>query len=218
MKSFSKLSIDEKIALAEMHAQNTLANPEIMSMVGNFNINPEYVNETLGFITDARTLNQQQKQEYSEQYTATSQRDEKLDLVESTYDATEGIARLVLANSDFKTALKIGIPLPSAINAKIERMRTFYDGVLNDTNLLPLMARFNKGAEALEAEKAEVEVLAAMQQQQQKEKGEAQVATQKRNEAMEKMIARDRELTTLLKIALGKRNDLLETVGLFVRS
>ncbi len=218
MESFSKLSIDEQISAVESKAKNILATTVILQSLSQFNITEEYIVETLTFALTARAKSDAQKKEYGEQFTATNQRNAKLKEVELAYDATQQIARMVMVNANFDTALKIGIPLPSRISAKIERIRSFYRGIINDANLMPLLGRFNKTTEVLQAELQEVEALAHIQQQQHKEMGEAQAATQERNEAVEIMIERNQELTTLLKIALGKRNDLLESVGIFVRS
>jgi len=65
----------------------------------------------------------------------------------------------------------------------------------------------------LAAEKEVVEEPAALRQLHAKEKGEAQLATQMRNVAVEVLTAKDRELCKLLKPATGKRNDLPEIVG-----
>ncbi|WP_075591195.1 hypothetical protein [Labilibacter marinus] len=218
MKSFSKLTIDEKISSVETKAKNSLANPEILEKLSLFNVNEEYVAQTLTCALTARSASQQQEKEYSEKLTATDRRDAALEEVELIYDDTMQLARMVMVNANFDTALKIGIQLPAAIGKKIERLRSFYAGITTDVNLLPLLTRFNRGIEVLQTEQQKVEELAELQRLQVQEKGEAQAATQERNEALEVMIERNREFTTLLKIALGKRNDLLESVGIFVRS
>ncbi|MBS2209824.1 hypothetical protein KEM09_00305 [Carboxylicivirga mesophila] len=218
MSNFQKLSVDEKITDVEKRFNNVKSSKEIMSLLTVFNIDAAYLDEGLQTVTNARDASNTQKKEYSEQYNATNERDSKLDEVEEIYKKTEGIARIVLANNDLNTSLKIGLPLPAKINAGIERMRSFYDGVLGDEQLLTLMGRYNRGAEVLQAEQARVIELIELQARQQKETGEAQRATQLRNDAVEQMIARNRELIALLKLALGKRNDLLEVAGLFVRN
>lgn len=218
MRSLSKLSIDEKIAAVENRFTIVKNHPGIMSHLTRFNIDEIYFTHGLSLVNIARDANNKQKTEYSEQYQATNERDLKLDEIEEEYQLTAGIAKLALKNDSIISGLKLNIDLPYRIGAKIERIRSFYSGILDNLDHVTAMNRFGKEQEALEAEQAEVEVLATIHQKQQKEKGEAQYATQVRDEAVEKMLEKDYEFQSLLKLALGKHNDLLEAAGLFVRS
>lgn len=218
MSKFQKLSVDEKITHVENRFNNVKSSEDIMSLLSVFNIESNYLDEGLNTVAKARTASQSQQKEYTEQYNATNERDYKLEEVEEAYKQTEGIALIVMANNNLDSSLKIGTPLPAKIDARIERLRSFYDGVIADERLVSLMSRFNKGIEVLQTENKKVTELMAIQAKQQKEMGEAQYSTQQRNDAIEEMVAKDRELTSLLKLALGKRNDLLEVAGLFVRN
>ena len=218
MTSLSKLSVDEKITTIETRFNNTLKNSEISNLISRFNINQAYLEGGLQLSHEARSASNKQKKEYSEQYNATNQRDLKLDNVIESYNESVSIASLVTSTANIKSALPLTIHLPDAIGAKMEQIRTFYEVILNEPQIMELMSRFNKSQAVLEQEKAELDELYTLQQKQVMETGEAQQATQLRNQAVEKMLARDKELVTILKLALGKRNDLLESVGLFNRS
>ena len=218
MKSFSKLSVDEKISIVETRLKNALGNSEIMSGLAAFGIDNAYVDSALLLVEEARQKSETQKIEYAGQYEATNQVHKKLDEVEEVYSKTMGVAGLVFEDESTASALKLHIPLPRAVDKRIERIRSFYSTLLVKEEYTAALARFLRTVEMLTAEKNAVEELAALRQAQTKETGEAQLATQARNTAIEQLIAKDREFSKLLKLAFGTRNELLEVAGIFVRS
>ena len=218
MKSFSKLSVDEKVSAVETRLKNALAHPDIMAGLAAFGIDNTYVDSALLLVEEARQKSEVQKKEYSEQYEATNRFHQKLDEVEGAYNQTTGIAGLVFDDESTASALKLNTPLPGAVDKKIERMRSFYSTLLLKEEYSTALARFLRTVEMLTAEKNGVEELAALRQAQTKETGEAQLATQARNKSLEQLSAKDREFCKLLKLAFGTRNELLEVAGIFVRS
>ena len=218
MTSFSKLSVDEKVSAIETRFKNAQENPEIMAGVATFGIDNVYTEEGITLAGAARQKSDIQKKEYAEQFEATNLLHKKLDEVTAKHYQTAKLADLVFDDESTINALKLHVALPDAVDKQIERIRSFYSILLSNEGYTVPLARYLRTVEMLTAEKDEVEAVAALRQSQTKETGEAQRATQERNEAIQQLISKDREFSTILKLAIGKRNDLLEIVGLFVRS
>ena len=80
------------------------------------------------------------------------------------------------------------------------------------------LARFNVSVERLSNEKQELEDLRQLRIRAMMEKGQAQEATRLRNQKLEELEDYCRLLKTLAALALQDRPQLMESLGILVRS
>ena len=94
----------------------------------------------------------------------------------------------------------------------------FYDSLLRETAFLERLARFNLTVDRLNREKQELEALRELRTRTLVEQGEAQEATRLRNQKLEELEDYCNLLKTMASIALQDRPQLMETLGVMVRS
>lgn len=122
------------------------------------------------------------------------------------------------ADSDLQNRIKINIPKERKIEAWIKQTLEFYNLILNESSFLALIARFGITADTLTADKNDLELLKALRNEAFSEKGQAQEATRVRDLKMDELEDYCYELKTIAMIALEGQPQLLEMLGILVRS
>ncbi|WKN30964.1 hypothetical protein PZB74_18580 [Porifericola rhodea] len=102
-----------------------------------------------------------------------------------------------------------------AVDQWLERAKTFYTVILDDTTK---MNAFGISVSELDQMLAEVEALIASRQDQISSKGEAQNATQQRNDAFDALDAWMRDFRKAARFAMRDEPQLLESLGIKVAS
>jgi hypothetical protein len=93
-----------------------------------------------------------------------------------------------------------------------------YESILRETAFLERLARFNLTVDRLNREKQELVALRDLRNKTLVEEGEAQEATRLRNQKLEELDDYCSLLKTIAAIALQDRPQLMETLGVMVRS
>jgi len=160
-----------------------------------------------------------QKKEYQEEREAYDIYFAKKDDVEKTFQNTRDLVRELSTNDpDLQNLLKFSpmsrLPLGDWIQAGID----FYGSLLRESALLQRLARFNVPVERLNNEKQELEDLRQLRTRAMMEKGQTQEATRLRNQKLEELEDYCRLLRTLAGLALQHRPQLMESLGILVRS
>lgn len=94
----------------------------------------------------------------------------------------------------------------------------FYDTIVGDDTLTQPLAARGVTAEVLSQAQADLQQLEALEQTQEAEKSEAQQATRTRNEARRAFADWLAEYQKFARVALNDQPDLLEQLGITVRS
>jgi len=94
----------------------------------------------------------------------------------------------------------------------------FYNSLLLESGILEKLAKYNFTIERLTAEKQELEGLLRLRTRATLEKGQAQEATRQRNQKLEELEDYCGILKAVVIIALADRPQLMESLGILVRS
>ena len=160
-----------------------------------------------------------QKKEYQEQSLAYDKFYLEKDDVEINLNRTLKLVRVLSRNdSDLQNRLGLQNGRVSAIESWIESSIDFYNRLLNEAEFLNKITRFNVTADRLNEEKSALENLKQLRNQVVIEKGQAQEATRLRNEKLDELDDFTTELKVIAEIALEGQPQLLEKLGIVVRS
>lgn len=100
----------------------------------------------------------------------------------------------------------------------ILQARQFYNNAINDTEIQAKMAEYSVTAERLQVSLEEVNKLEEMKITQEKEKGEAQRATQKRDELFAQLDEYMYGLVQIARVVLHDKEQLFEKMGIIAPS
>ncbi len=160
-----------------------------------------------------------QKKEYQEQSLAFDTFNEERHEVQHTHDRT---LKLISTMSRNDENLQDRIQFPNGKSIAIEKWFeitiAFYSSLLRETEFLGTLAQFKVTPERLESEREGVNNLKLLRDDAMKEKGEAQEATRTRNEKLDALEDYCIELRVLAEIAMEEKPQLMEKLGILVRS
>jgi len=119
---------------------------------------------------------------------------------------------------DLQNRIKVNQPKSGRIEDWIIQTIEFYNLVLNEQDLLKIISKYRITKQSLNKAIKDLEHLRTLRNKATAEKGQTQEATRLRNEKMEELTDYCVELKTVAKIALEGQPQLLEMLGILVRS
>ncbi len=192
---------------------------EISPLLSGFGIGDDYLRIGEILYKETMLLVSQQSKEYQEQSLAYDRYHVQRELVDSDYEHTFKLVEILSkTDTDLQNRLKLHLKMPDRIENWINLAIEQYERLLNEADFLTKLSRFKLTTEVLGAQKTALEQLRDLRNQANIEKGEAQAATQKRNVKLEELQDYTRELKELSKLAIGPQSQLLEKLGIRVRS
>lgn len=193
--------------------------PKVAPLLDAVGIDTAYIDEGIKLYNKTIELVGDQKKEYQEQHKAYDQYYIEKDKVEAQYERTLKLVKVVARNDeDLQKRIKLTKSTSEAIEAWIEGTLDFYRLLLNEPDFLKKIERFKVTSQRLEDEKAAVENLRNLRNTAIAEKGQAQEATRKRNAKLDELKDYCKELKGLAELALEGQPQLLEKLGIIVRS
>lgn len=194
-------------------------NEDIAPELATQGVDAEFLDEGEARYHEVMRLMELQKKEYHEEREAYDIYFAKKDDVEKAFQNTRDLVKELSTNDpDLQNRLKFSpmsrLPLGDWIQAGID----FYDSLLRENALLQRLERFKVTQERLAQEKQELEELRQLRSSALVEKGQAQEATRLRNQKLEELEDYCRLLKTLAGLALQHRPQLMESLGILVRS
>lgn len=214
----SKKTINEKLSSYRTLIFNS-RNEEIAPYLAQYGIDAAYLDEGEELYRETMRLVDLQKHEYQEERTAFDTYYAQKDEVEKTFKKTRKLVRALCTNDeDLLSRLNFRPLSDLPINDWIQNGIAFYNGVLLESTILEKLARYNITAERLLGEKQGLENLLQLRTQTALEKGQAQEATRQRNQKLEELEDYCNVLKTVVAIALADRPQLMESLGILVRS
>src|SRR5690554_144248 len=194
-------------------------NEELAPLFAIHGIDAAFLDEGDTILRDTMQLMEVQKKEYQEEREAFDTFYATKDQVEQTFINTrEAVKQLSKNNPDLQDRLRFSpmskLPHGDWIQVGVE----FYDSLLRETAFAERLARFNITVDRLNREKQELEALRGLRTRTLVEKGQAQEATRLRNQKLEELEDYCSLLKTMASIALQGRPQLMETLGVMVRS
>jgi len=194
-------------------------NEELAPLLAAHGIDAAFLDEGDTILRDTMQLMEVQKKEYQDEREAFDTFYATKDQVEQNFINTrEAVKQLSKNNPDLQDRLRFSpmskLPHGDWIQAGVE----FYDSLLRETAFSERLARFNITVDRLNREKQELEALRGLRARTLVEKGQAQEATRLRNQKLEELEDYCSLLKTMASIALQGRPQLMETLGVMVRS
>jgi len=162
---------------------------------------------------------QARQSEFGEQITATEALSDAWDAFHNqTYMPHVTIARIVFDRDGTIQRLGIDGDRPDAFDAYLQEARRFYDTIAGDASLQRALAERGVDEATVSTARADLDELEALDQAQEREKAEAQQATRTRNTARRPFADWMADFQKFAQVALADQPDLLEQLGLTVRS
>ncbi len=214
----AKKSLTEKLEAYRLLIFNS-SDTQVAPLLGIMGIDNAYINQGEALYNKTTKLVDEQKKEYQEQSLAFDnfyvERDEAADNFNRSFKLVKVLSR---NNKDLQDRLKINTAKPYAIEEWIESAIDFYNRLQNESAFLTSIKKFKITTARLNTEKQAIIDLKQLRNKATIEKGQAQEATRLRNEKLDELADYCTELKAIAEIALESQPQLLEKLGILVRS
>jgi len=203
-----------RVALTNVENQ-----PEIATTMAEFGYDNQKITEGKELLAKTREAYDFNKQEDSETIAARSDFDSKVAEMTTIYSLHRKKAKVVF-RADEVTLKKLGLTgtLPKAYIKWVETMKLFYSGVQADTNIQTKLATLKVSTEDITSTVAAITAMENARTLYLKEIGESQDATKTKDAAFAKIDDWMRDFYAVAKIAMEDNPQLLESLGILVRS
>jgi hypothetical protein len=213
------MTMEDRLLAAKVAITNALADDEIKERLSLLGYNEERLNQGKVLLTETEAQYQKQKDEYSEQFQASENLHQAWAKTKITFRMFSTLARFLFRKDPTKmNTLGLSQGQTFKISDWILQARQFYNNAINDTEIQAKMAEYSVTAERLQASLEEVNKLEEMKITQEKEKGEAQRATQQRDERFSQLDEYMYGLVQIARVVLHDKEQLLEKMGIIAPS
>jgi hypothetical protein len=193
--------------------------PEILPHLERMGIDLPYLKTGEDLFNEVIELDKNQKKEYQEQDLAYDTYQEAKSKCEHYYKNTLTLLRMASkSDGNLQDRIKINKARESKIENWILQAIETYNLILNENGFLDKIAKYGLTAEKLQAERDEIRELQTLRNEAISEKGQAQEATRLRDEKRNELNEFCHELYTVATIALEDHPQLLEKIGIKMRT
>ncbi len=215
MIAYRNDNIDAYLQQVRIAIKNGKDVPEIAAALSLYGIDAIKMDEGAALLATVEELQAVQKQEYSEQYAATTAVEEAWRAADKIYTAHRKIARLALrANPDAQKALMLHEPKARTLNPWLGQAGVFYKNARRNPDVITALTTYNITDVVLADAQTAVSHLADLDADQEQEKSEAQNATRERNAALDTLDEWYSAFRTIARVALQDDSQRLEALGL----
>ncbi|RUT78560.1 hypothetical protein DLK05_08255 [Ancylomarina longa] len=203
-----------RVALSNAEAQSDIA-----TTMATYGYTPEVIGEGKKLLADTMNVYNFNKQENNEARASRAEFDAKSSAINNTYSKHRKLARVIFRNDELslqKLALKGRTPC-AYINW-LTTTKTFYSEIIADENVQSKLARFKFTKEEAESSLASIADLEACRLTYLREIGESQEATRVKDNTFAELDHWMQDFYTVAKIAMEEKPQLLEAIGILVRS
>lgn len=209
-------SVDEQIQKMRLAFANAKL-PHIMEQLKNVGYTEEKIDRLISKLSALEALHQAQKKEYAEQYAETERFHQKRKEIHEVYMRHLAFCKILFkGNVEAGRVLEFAGDRKQAYGAWYQQVSNFYAQLLGNTQLKAKVATINIKEQDLEAQKTALAELTKIKESQAKETGEAQKATETRDEALDSLYPQYLELIAYAKI-LFDGDQTLEQLGITVK-
>ena len=208
-------TIDIKLLFAQNAISNAQSNPEIKASLVLFGFDDAKMQEGLALYEQAAALQIKQVKEYGEQFAATDALNLAKANASKVYMTHVKIARIAFKGArGLAESLQISGKRRESLSGWLKQAKAFYGNALSTPAVVEGMAKFGIAQEKLEEGQSLVAKVEAKLNSQLKEKGEAQTATQARDEAFDAIQEWMSDFIGIARIALEAQSQYLEMLGI----
>jgi hypothetical protein len=215
MISYRNSSIDSYLQQVRLGVENGKNMPDIAAALAVFGFDTVKMDAGAALLAAAEDLQAVQKQEYGEQFAATSALTEAWRTADKTYSTHRKLAKLALRDEpETQAALLVHERKRETLDSWLGQAGVFYKNVLGDADVLAALGQYNITEPILTDGQTAVVSVATLNAAQEKEKSDAQKATKTRDAALDALDEWYVEFRTLARIALENDSQRLEALGL----
>ncbi len=213
------MSIEELLFESGLRINNSLSDAKILNAVTPMGYPETKLNEGAALLDEATTLVETQKREYGELDAAQAVFETERLAANTNYINTVRISRIAFKNDVKATStLELNGRRARTISGWLKQTLGFYRALLSNDEWKAALAVYGQTEEILNARLAAIESVAAASEAVKKEKGDAQNATQERDMKLEELVDWVNDYEVIARIALADRPQLLEKLGIVVKS
>ncbi|MFJ1262054.1 hypothetical protein ACILDS_05080 [Capnocytophaga canis] len=210
------ISTDEMISKMRIAFSNAKL-PEILPQLQTLGYTEEKLDDYLKKVAELEQLMQNQKKEYAEQYAETEKFNQKRQEIDELYRRHIAFCKILFkGNVKAISVLELNAGRKNAYASWHQQVSNFYGQLLGNSDFLAKVGTINITQTDLEAQKTALQELSTLKENQKKEAGEAQKATEIRDEALDKLYPSYTELVAYAKV-LFQDDQILEALGIVVK-
>lgn len=214
----SDLTIEEIIYESGLRINNSLSDAKVLNAVTPFGYTETKLNEGATLLNEATTLVETQKREYGELDAAQTAYENERKAAHNDYMDMLAICKIAF-KSDVKaiSVLDLTGRRASTLSGWLKQTQGFYRAILANEEWKAALAVYGQTEEKLSAQLAAVEAVASASETVKKEKGDAQNATQERDEKLEELLDWVSDYEVIARIAMADKPQLLEKLGIVMK-
>ncbi len=209
-----KHTISAEMAMAQIAIENAMTHPEIQKKMAAYSYDRKTLLAGKAILEEVRLLHMAKQDQYGQKYESTDALQNQMSEIRKRYQQHLKIARIAFEKQrSIQEQMQLnGRRKPDTIGL-IDQMYAFYSRI---ENVMEPLTRYNISPEELRQTWAMVEALYVALQQQMQSKGNAQHATEKRNDARKKLKTWMSHFKKTARLALQDNAQLLEVLGIQV--
>lgn len=213
------LNIDVYLESVHTALANVQADTELSTPLADFGYNTAKISGLMALYEVAKETHLAQKTEYAEQYGATAAYETAQTAAHTAYMRHLTLARVVYKNNVSRTH-QLGLlgDRRRTHSGWIAQAEQFYSAALTETAIQTDLAALGVTLASLQSAKTLLDAADGAWHTQKKERGEAQEATQARDEALDKLQDAYSDLITVARVAFADDGQKLERMGIVVSS
>ncbi|PID37770.1 MAG: hypothetical protein CR966_00520 [Pseudomonadales bacterium] len=215
MSNINQHSIDESLSKMQLTFANA-QNPEILPILQSVGYTKSRLQDYLKKVEEINKLGQKQKLEYGEQYAKTEEFNQKRAEIDKIYKKDLALARIIFKDDVQAIAtLELNGHRKKAYSSWHKQVHNFYAQLLANRNFFNKMQKVGINSTKINRTNNELKAIETLKDEQKKEMGEAQKATEERDNAFDELYPQYRELIEFAKVLLADEQ-MLESMGIVV--
>lgn len=211
-----KYTITAEMAMAQIAIENSLQHARIQKKLAVYNYDRKELLEGNSLLQEVQMLQSVKQDKYGKQFETSDALQTQTREVKRLYRQHIRIARLAFENQrGILEQLQLNGRRKSDVLGLQEQIHTFYSKIETFSEEI---SKYNVSPEELAQAKAMIEAIRAARRQQLQSRGDAQDATQKRDEKRRALKTWMSQFKKVARIALSDEPQLLEVLGIMVPS
>ena len=212
-------SIHTLLSQAQLAIDNALNNPQILQYLSDFGYSSARIQQGKKLYNVAAAAQLAQRTEAGEQISATTAVNAAWEKAQKTYSRMVKVARIAFKrNAGVAVQLDLNGTRKKSLSGWLAQANQFYQNALGDKAILSQLKEFGITEQKLKAGLAELAAVERANLLKEQEKGAAQAATQARDAALDELQDWLSDYWAIAKVALEDNPQLLEGMGILVRS
>lgn len=214
----SDMNVDEILFQSGLRINNSLSDPKVLNAVSLMGYTETKLQVGATLLCDATSLTESQKLEYGEVDAAQAEYETERADAHGNYMDMLAIAKIAFKN-DVKAISTLDLTgrRATTLSGWLKQCTGFYRAILANDDWKLALAGFGQSEEKLNAQLAAVDAVVSASETKKKEMGDAQSATQKRDDKLEELLEWVSDYEVIARIALADDPQLLEKLGIVVK-